>query len=125
VSATARRHRRAVGSYRTAEALRRAADQPAVRVGVSGPYDLVRQGEVLFMVARPMPGMAPGLADAIELRSKATIAGACPGCGARRHGGPPRPGHPADAYFVHDESCPAHDRSIDDLVERTGWKGTA
>lgn len=71
MSATSRRHRRAVGSYRTAETLRRAADQPAVKVGTSGPYDVIRQ------------------------------------------------------YFLHEETCPAHDRNIDELVERTGWKGSA
>jgi len=77
----------------------------------------------MFMLARPMPGMAPELADAIRLRRDATIAGQCGGCGGRRHGRPPRPGHRADAYFLHDEDCPASDRHIDELVQRTGWRG--
>lgn len=123
MSATARRHRRAVGSYRATEALRQAADQPAVSLGAEGPYEVIRQGSVMFMLARPMPGMDPELAATIRLRSDATIAGQCGNCGARRHGGPPRPGHRASAYFMHAEDCSAGDRHIDELVERTGWSG--
>jgi len=125
MSATARRHRRAAGSYRATQALRQAAGKPVVSLGTSGPYEALRQGDVMFMLARPMPGMAPELAAAIRLRRDATITGTCPSCGARRHGGPPRPGHPASAFFMHDEDCPAGDRAIDELVERTGWTGTA
>lgn len=122
MSATARRHRRSVGRYKTEETLRRATAEPAVRVGSLGPYDLVKRGDVAFLVARPLPGMAPELAAAIKRRSDATIDGVC-ACGGRRHGGRQRPGHRADAYLLHTEDCPAHDRAIDELVERTGWKG--
>ena len=125
MSATSRRHRRAVGSYRATEALRRAAGQPVVSEGHVGPYELLRQGGVVFMLTRPLPGMNAELAAAITLRRDATITGTCPGCGARRHGGPPRPGHRADAHYLHDEDCAASDRNVDELVERTGWTGTA
>ena len=123
MSATSRRHRRSAGSYRLGETLRQAAAQPAVSVGTDGPYELIQQGPVMFMLARPLPGMAPELADAIRLRRDATIAGQCGGCGGRRHGRPPHPGHRADAHMLHEEDCPASDRAIDDLVESTGWRG--
>lgn len=125
MSATARKHRRAAGSYRATAALREAANQPVVSEGYAGPYELLRQGDVAFLVARPLPGMAPELADAIRLRSNATIAGECPSCGARRHGGPPRPGHRADAHYLHAEDCPAADHNVDDLIRSTGWTGPA
>ena len=125
MSATSRRHRRAAGNYQATEALRRAAGQPVVSEGAVGPYELLRQGDVAYLVARPIPGMDPELAAAITLRRDATVTGTCPHCGARRHGGPPRPGHRADAHYLHAEECPASDRHIDELVERTGWRGVA
>jgi len=122
MSASARRHRRSVGRYRSEEMLRRAAAEPAVTMGSLGPYDIVKRGDVAFLVARPLPGMAPELADAIRLRRDATVTGVC-ACGGRRHGGSTRPGHASHAYLLHAEACPAHDRAIDELVARTGWKG--
>jgi len=122
MSATSRRHRRSAGSYKAANALRQAADQPAVSLGITGPYEVVMQGPVMFLVACPLPGMAPELADAIRLRRDATLTGQCAGCGGRRHHGRT---HGRAAYFLHDEQCPAGDRAIDGLVERTGWTGAA
>ena len=43
----------------------------------------------------------------------------------RTKGAPMTTTEPADAHYLHDEECPAADRSIDGLVERTGWTGVA
>ena len=124
MSAAGRKHRKAAGRYRMAEALREADKAVAGVIGVEGDEDLVMKGSVLYIVPRVLPGMADELAEAIARRRRATLDGRCE-CGGRRHTGNSRPGHLMGGTFLHEEDCPAHDRAIAALVLRTGWRWSA
>ena len=119
-----RKHRRAAGRYRMAETLRAADNAPALVIGTTGDDDRVLKGEVMYVVPRPLPGMAPELAQAIGRRRRATLDGRCD-CGGRRHAGGHRTGHVGVTHFLHQEDCPAHDRAIAELAHRTGWRWSA
>ena len=117
------KHRKAAGRYRIAERLRAADKAIALVVGSTGDEDIVLKGEVMYVVPRPMPGMAEELAEAIARRRRATLDGRCE-CGGRRHTGASRTGH-VMGTFLHEEDCPAHDRAIAALVRATGWRWSA
>lgn len=118
------KHRKAARRYRLSETLRAADEAVAVVVGTMGDEDIVMKGEVMYLVPRPLPGMAEELAEAIIRRRRATLDGRCD-CGGRRHAGGSRAGHIGLTTFLHEEDCPAHDRAIAGLVKATGWSWSA
>ena len=90
-------------------------------------YITYRQGRALFVLRDPASFTDARVQVAVALRNQATIAGACPACGARglnraarRRLAHDRSGELVTQTIEHERECPAGDDRLRELLAATG-----